>query len=356
MAKKKLGLGGGLGQFRQEVKELTILPELKAFIPPLMTDESDLLRESIKSEGVKEPIDVWVHDGKHVIVDGHNRYTIAKEEKVSFSTKEHQFKDIEEVKEWMLKKQLGRRNLSDSNRTYLIGLLYNKSKAEKGKHKRNNSKTNTAGDIAKNTGTSVRTVKSAGDFASGIDKLVPELKEHVLSGEKKVTKAEVQDLAKSDVKEPIKDVEQLKEEAQKVQKKKKPEKAKAEKNIPVKEENQHKPAKKEESAEHMTEDEYLEQYMTVKDDFQSHFKGVDELVLFSVLNDFLEWRSNLSDLIKLANGGYTILRIADTPTIHIKHFTTAKNSWKTLENGFKSKAERDRRLKELLKDAKTIRG
>lgn len=354
MAKKKLGLGNGLGQFRQMVKELTILPELKILIPPLVKDELDLLRESIKKEGVREPIDIWVNDGENVIIDGHNRYNLATEEKVSFTTKEHLFKSIEEVKEWMLKKQLGRRNLSDASRTYLIGLLYNKAKEDKGGDRigaKSNvqnlhigSRMNTAERIASETGSSVRSVKNAGDYASGLDKMVPELKQHVLSGEKKVTKAEIQDLAKVKTDKPIQNLEELKNEVNKVKKSKKEKREGSKlkgKGITV---------------DQMNDNEYLEHYMAVKDEFQNRFKEVDELVLYSVLNDFLGFRSNLTDLIKLANGGYTILRVADTPSIHIKYFTTERNSWKILEKGFKSRTDRDKRLKELLKDNKTIRG
>ncbi|MCW3789401.1 ParB N-terminal domain-containing protein [Plebeiibacterium sediminum] len=212
MAKKKLGLSGGLGKFREEIKELVILSDLQSFIPPLTEEEKGLLLESIKSEGIREPIDIW-HDGeKNIIVDGHNRYNIAQELGVSFKTKEHKFESIEGVKEWMLKKQLGRRNLTDANRSYLIGLLYNNRKESKGgdrRSQRNNDQSsvskakNTAELIAEQTGMSIRSIKSAGEYAKGIDELDGELKSKILIGKEKIPKSDIQKLSRRKPKQKI---------------------------------------------------------------------------------------------------------------------------------------------------------
>lgn len=60
--------------------------------------------------------------------------------------------------------------------------------------------------------------------------------------------------------------------------------------------------------------------------------------------------------LKLLDAGWTILRRDDTPNIRIKVFNrgAALNAeWRTLQT-FPTKAARDRRFKELLKDSKTI--
>ncbi len=218
MAKKKLGLSGGLGKFREEIKELVILSDLQSFIPPLTEEEKGLLIESIKSEGIREPIDIW-HDGENnIIVDGHNRYQIAQEFGISFKTKEHKFDSIENVKEWMLKKQLGRRNLTDANRSYLIGLLYNNRKESKGGDRRSNRRIdqstdllskNTAEQIAEQTGMSIRSIKSAGEFAKGIEELTGELKSKILNGKERIPKSDIQKLSKHKPKQKINNKEDL---------------------------------------------------------------------------------------------------------------------------------------------------
>ena len=370
---KKLGLGGGLKNFRTEVKELTILPELKGFIPQLTDEERKLLEESIINEGVREPLDIWINNDEHIIIDGHNRYELAQNNKVSFDTKEHKFKTIDEVKEWMLKKQLGRRNLTDASRTYMIGLLYNKGKSEKGKYNREEikepgtngeNKASVADLIAVETGTSPRTVKSAGAFVDGLEKLTPEFKDHILSGKEKVYKSDIQELANSEPEAPISDSKELKTEVQKVKEKKT-------KKTPIKAVEDKKetiisdsPANRKEAIEKplngekmdLPDDEYLEKYHELRTQIEQHRSSTDHDLFFSVISDFIELNYNLTDFIKLANDGYTILRKSDEPTIHIKHFTVDKNSWRTLEKDFKSKAARDRRFKELLEKEKTIRG
>ncbi len=84
------------------------------------------LRKSIEAEGVRDPIIVWKETRE--IVDGHNRHSIALELKKPFAVTERSFKDIAEVKEWMLRNQLGRRNLSPARFNYFLGKLYNEQK------------------------------------------------------------------------------------------------------------------------------------------------------------------------------------------------------------------------------------
>lgn len=52
--------------------------------------------------------------------------------------------------------------------------------------------------------------------------------------------------------------------------------------------------------------------------------------------------------VKVLKVGFTIIRAEDQPTPRIKHLVSYM-TWATLEAGFKSKAERDRRFKELMK-------
>lgn len=53
---------------------------------------------------------------EYVLIDGHNRFRICKEHNINFDTVEYDFRDSDEVKLWILKNQLGRRNLTDFQR------------------------------------------------------------------------------------------------------------------------------------------------------------------------------------------------------------------------------------------------
>jgi len=58
--------------------------------------------------------------------------------------------------------------------------------------------------------------------------------------------------------------------------------------------------------------------------------------------------------IKVMKAGFTIIRADDQPTPRIKHLIDSCGNWKTIEGDFKSKAARDRRFKELMKEDKVI--
>ena len=60
----------------------------------------------------------WNRDVDIVIIDGMTRYPICEKYGIEFSTIEKQFDNIEQVKAWMCRNQLGRRNLSESQKAY----------------------------------------------------------------------------------------------------------------------------------------------------------------------------------------------------------------------------------------------
>lgn len=65
-------------------------PKIKDLLPPLAKDDYERLRNSIKKEGVKIPILV---NENGEIVDGYNRYKIAKEFNIEAPIKEEKFED-----------------------------------------------------------------------------------------------------------------------------------------------------------------------------------------------------------------------------------------------------------------------
>ncbi|MGB4459754.1 MAG: DNA modification methylase [Bacillota bacterium] len=99
---------------------LKILPEIEENLFPLKPEELNLLEESILSEGVRDALVVWPKDGELILVDGHNRYRIAKDHNIPFEIKEKKFDSIDEVKVWVINNQLGRRNLPDYIKFELI--------------------------------------------------------------------------------------------------------------------------------------------------------------------------------------------------------------------------------------------
>lgn len=196
---------------------LKVDKEFQEKIPPLTEAEFEQLKENILSAGeVYEPIAVW----NGVIVDGHNRWKIILEHpEIRYRVKEMQFADRWAAFEWMYKNQLGRRNLTEKQKDYMIGKMYEARKQtiarnEKGQFApngqnvrtvdRREQQDGTAGQIGKEVGVDSRTVRRAGKFAQGVDALKavsPEAAEKVLQGEANVTKSMIQDLPSKSEKE-----------------------------------------------------------------------------------------------------------------------------------------------------------
>lgn len=99
--------------------EYTIDYELQKIMPELSEDEYKELESSLLTDGYKgAPIIVWKQKG--IIVDGHNRYSICRKHDIPFEVKELEFEDQDDVVMWMLRAQLGRRNLEPLQRVQIV--------------------------------------------------------------------------------------------------------------------------------------------------------------------------------------------------------------------------------------------
>jgi hypothetical protein len=103
---------------------LLIDPEFQRLIPPLSSDEYKQLERNLIQDGCREPISVW----NNVILDGHNRYEICTRHEIPFSTVPIDFSCREAAISWICDNQLGRRNITEETRKYLIGKRYEAEK------------------------------------------------------------------------------------------------------------------------------------------------------------------------------------------------------------------------------------
>jgi hypothetical protein len=95
---------------------ITVSPELKAYIDPLTPDEHDALERSILAEGCRDALVLW----GETLVDGHNRYGICQKHGLPFQTVQNtRFQSMEDVHLWMIDQHLGRRSVSDFQRGIL---------------------------------------------------------------------------------------------------------------------------------------------------------------------------------------------------------------------------------------------
>ena len=95
---------------------ITVNPELKAYIDPLTPEEHEALERSILAEGCRDALVLW----GDVLVDGHNRYGICQKHGLPFETVQNpRFQSMEDVHLWMIDQHLGRRSVSDFQRGVL---------------------------------------------------------------------------------------------------------------------------------------------------------------------------------------------------------------------------------------------
>lgn len=177
---------------------MTIDEEFQKLIPPLTDDEYQQLEENCIKEGIREAILVWDRGDDLVIVDGHNRYKIAREHNLKWSHKVMNFESREAVKEWIIKNQFGRRNLTPYDRSLLAlklkPIIAKKAKENERKgggsgvsgRQKSDNPTTTAKVLAKVAGVSHDTIHKVEKIEA---EATPQVKEAVRQGKLSINQA-----------------------------------------------------------------------------------------------------------------------------------------------------------------------
>lgn len=194
---------------------LEIKKEFKDLIPALTAEEFKQLEDNCLSEGIREKILTW----NGIIIDGHNRYEIATKWNLDYETESKHFKSEDDVKEWMILNQFGRRNLTLYQRSVLaleLEDLFKEKAMERmlsGKptqtfgegNKKENETNSKIGDVAKVSHETIRKVKKIQEKAP------EEVKEKLKTGEVSINQA-YQEIKKEEKKEKLQQKKQEYEE------------------------------------------------------------------------------------------------------------------------------------------------
>ena len=201
---------------------LKIDPEFQGKIPPLTFEELNQLEANILRDGrIINPIIVW----QGLIVDGHNRYTIAKKHpEIPFTVHEKEFASRYEAIIWICKNQLGRRNLTPEQKKFLIGKQYSVEHRKPGGNGNNqhtaaakktapeelcqfdtipptSAEASIRKQIAERNNVSESYVVRSEKFMRGVEimeQMMPGMQEKILSGQFKVRYADMHRLARAD--------------------------------------------------------------------------------------------------------------------------------------------------------------
>lgn len=187
------------------MNRIIIDEEFKNLISRLSEDEYKQLEESILRDGCRDPLVIWAEKG--ILLDGHHRHAICTKHGRTYQVVTLTFEDKGDAREWVLKNQLGRRNLPPEMIAYLRGKLYEAQKQRSGgdhKSERHDAAFDdgpgdTANRLAQQQGVDRRTIQKAAAFARAVDLIAEtagdEAKQLILSGESGLDRERIKRLA-----------------------------------------------------------------------------------------------------------------------------------------------------------------
>jgi hypothetical protein len=157
------------------------MAEFQALIPPLGTEEAQLLEASLLAEGCREPLTVWDSEAGQLLLDGHHRYAICQRHALPYTTQPIALDSRAEAINWLINHQLGRRNLTEEQKSYLRGKRYNLEKRQDGGHGVQKAADRsdppmTAQRLAQEYQVGEATIKRDGQFATALDTLEQEVR------------------------------------------------------------------------------------------------------------------------------------------------------------------------------------
>lgn len=174
--------------------EIKIDKEFQDLLHAHSKEEAEELRKSVLAEGFTDSLKVWYPSGETktpTLIDGHHCYklwcSLPDDAKISPPTvREINLESREAVRVWILRRQLGRRNLNPQTASLIRGRLYNEYKAalectSSGQSVPSGDITDTECDrdasalakekVARETGTSTKNVGRDGEHATAMARI-----------------------------------------------------------------------------------------------------------------------------------------------------------------------------------------
>ena len=212
----------------KSVRQLKIDPQFRNLIHPLHPKERQQLEDNLLADGCLDPIITW----HGFIVDGHNRYEICMKHQIPFAIVERDFACREEAIAWICANQLGRRNISEETRKFLIGKQYDavrvvsrirnpngfnqySERKDENRAGGDDSRHRSAAEIAQANNIARGTVEKYTIYARALDTIAekdPEIAQKILSGQYKIAHKNVVELSKlspADIKKVERKIQQV---------------------------------------------------------------------------------------------------------------------------------------------------
>jgi hypothetical protein len=147
--------------------DIIIDREFEQLLPYTDATEDALLEQSIvESEGPTDPLVLW--GDSNILIDGHRRLKVCKTHNLPFTVRREELESADDVRIWMLCKQLSRRNVQDRQRPRLVRELYDRIRDNKAR-----KDGNAAEAVGRMTGITKRSVYRLLEQQRKLDRLIP---------------------------------------------------------------------------------------------------------------------------------------------------------------------------------------
>ncbi len=168
-------------------------PELVELGAPMDDATRAALRESLRTEGCRDALVVWQE--QDVLLDGHNRLAICREDGIAFQVTKLSFPDRAAAVAWFVTAQRTRRSLTSHWAMYYLGRQYSAEKREHGRRGKTGQSDQSSVRLASAAGVGEKTVRRAAAFAEAVDALeraVPHARRAVLNRQIKLSRQQIE--------------------------------------------------------------------------------------------------------------------------------------------------------------------
>jgi hypothetical protein len=190
----------------QLTPKITIDPEFAQLLPAPTKEEAQQLEANLLADReCHDALVLW--KGHGILLGGHHRLQICQTHDIPYRTVEVDLPDWDAARWWIIKDQLGRRNVPPDWASYWRGRLYNAAKQPHGGDRKATGSSahaehmKTAERLAEKFKVSPATVRRDGEFAESVDKIGEgggsETRQDILSGRSGLTRKEVVEIARA---------------------------------------------------------------------------------------------------------------------------------------------------------------
>ena len=113
-------------------------PALRELLPPPSPGELAELERQILTEGCRDALVTWTHQGRTVLIDGQTRLVICQRHRRPYQLSPQELPDRKAVIDWMWAHHLGRRNFTPEAESYARGRCFHAQKLGHGGDRRSN--------------------------------------------------------------------------------------------------------------------------------------------------------------------------------------------------------------------------